>query len=103
MLDYLVPHALPVLATLGAFLVGAAGWFATNFWGRPILKFFELRALAHEAVTFHGNVGDFPGESEKVSRAMDELRRLAAQISGIAATGPPVMLRVLQGRRYDLA
>jgi len=44
---------LPALGSLLAgFLGGAAAWFATNYWGRPISKFLELRLQAQETILF---------------------------------------------------
>jgi hypothetical protein len=92
-----------VLGTLAAgFLGGAAAWFATNFWGRPIAKFFELRLQAQETILFHANIGPHLADAERLPRASDELRRIAAQIGGVAATSPPVILWLLRRRGYDL-
>jgi hypothetical protein len=35
---------LPALGSLAAgFLGGAIAWFATNYWGKPVSQFLELR------------------------------------------------------------
>lgn len=93
----------PALGTVVAgFLGGAAAWFATNFWGRPIAKFFELRLQAQETILFHANIGPYLADAERLPKASDELRRIAAQIGGITATSSPVILWLLRRRGYDL-
>jgi hypothetical protein len=97
-------HALwPVAGTLAAgFLGGAAAWFATNFWGRPIARFHELRLQAQETILFHANIGPYLADAERLPKASDELRRIAAQIGGITATSSPAILWLLRRRGYDL-
>src|SRR5438094_323461 len=85
------------------FVGGAIAWFATNFWGKPISKFLDLRLQAQEAILFHANIGPYLADAERVPRASEDLRRVAAQIGGIMATSSPTVLWVLQRRGYDLA
>jgi hypothetical protein len=93
----------PAAGTLAAgFLGGAAAWFATNFWGRPIARFHELRLQAQETILFHANIGPYLADAERLPKASDELRRIAAQIGGITATSPPAILWLLRRRGYDL-
>jgi len=99
----LVHYLWPAVGTVAAgFLGGAAAWFATNFWGRPMAKFFELRLQAQETILFHANIGPYLADEERLPKASDDLRRIAAQIGGITATSPPVILRLLRWRGYDL-
>ena len=57
---------LPALGSLLAgFLGGAVAWFATNYWGRPISKFHELRLQAQETILFHANVGPFLADAAR--------------------------------------
>jgi len=94
---------LPALGSLLAgFLGGAVAWFATNYWGRPISKFLELRLQAQETILFHANVGPFLADAARAPKASEELRRIAAQIGGITATSSPMILRLLRHRGYDL-
>jgi hypothetical protein len=95
--------SLIVLANLAAgFVGGAVAWFATNFWGKPISKFLDLRLRAQEAILFHANIGPYLADVERTPKASDDLRRIAAQIGGIAATSSPLILWVLRRRGYDL-
>jgi hypothetical protein len=92
-----------VLANLAAgFVGGAVAWFATNFWGKPISKFLDLRRQAQEAILFHANIGPYLADAERTPKASDDLRRIAAQIDGITATSSPLILWVLRKRGYDL-
>ncbi len=94
---------LPALGSLLAgFLGGAVAWFATNYWGRPISKFHELRLQAQETILFHANVGPFLADAARAPKASEDLRRIAAQIGGITATSSPMILRLLRNRGYDL-
>jgi hypothetical protein len=101
--DPLVHSLWPIVGTVAAgFFGGAAAWFATNFWGRPIARFFELRQQAQEAILFHANIGPHLADAERLPKASDELRRIAAQLGGITATSPPAILWLLRWRGYDL-
>src|SRR5947209_7725666 len=99
-----VLHSLsPVVGTAAAgFVGGVAAWFATNFWGRPLARFYELRQQAQETILFHANIGPHLADAERLPKASDELRRIAAQLGGITATSPPFILWLLRHRGYDL-
>jgi hypothetical protein len=84
------------------FVGGAVAWFATNFWGKPISKFLDLRLQAQEAILFHANIGPYLADAERTPKASDDLRKIAAQIGGITATSSPLILWVLRKRGYDL-
>jgi hypothetical protein len=93
----------PTIGTIAAgFAGGAIAWFATNFWGKPISKFLELRLQAQEAMLFHANIGPYLADAERTPKASDDLRRIAAQIGGITATSSPIILWLLRQRGYDL-
>jgi hypothetical protein len=94
---------LPALGSLIAgFVGGAIAWFATNFWARPISKFLDLRQQAQETILFHSNVGPYLADADRVPKASEDLRRVAAQIAGVVATSSPLILRLLRHRGYDL-
>ena len=96
-------NGLIVVANLAAgFVGGAVAWFATNFLGKPISKFLDLRVQAQEAILFHANIGPYLADVERTPKASDDLRRIAAQIDGITATSSPLILWVLRKRGYDL-
>src|SRR6266851_33952 len=65
---------LPVVGTLvSGFIGGALAWFATNFWGRPISKFLDLRLQAQETILFHANVGPYLADAQRMPKARDDL------------------------------
>src|SRR6266403_678370 len=82
--DFATRYLAAMLGSLAAgFLRGALAWFATNFWGRPISKFPDLRLQAQETILFHANVGPYLADAERMPKASEDLRRIAAQIGGI--------------------
>ena len=87
---------------LAGFAGGAIAWFATNFWGKPISKFLDLRLQAQETMLIHANIGPYLADAARVPKASEEFRRIAAQIGGITATSSPLILRLLRHRGYDL-
>jgi len=99
----MVPNLWPALGSVAAgFLGGAIAWFATNFWGRPISKFLDLRLQAQETILFHANIGPYLADAGRLPKASDDLRKIAAQIGGITATSSPIILWLLRQRGYDL-
>jgi hypothetical protein len=103
MSDFAPRYLATMLGSLAAgFLGGALAWFATNFWGRPISKFLDLRLQAQETILFHANIGPYLADADRMPKASEDLRRIAAQIGGITATSSPLILRLLRHRRYDL-
>jgi hypothetical protein len=101
--DFATRYLATMLGSLAAgFLGGALAWFATNFWGRPISRFLDLRLQAQETILFHANIGPYLADADRMPKASEELRRIAAQIGGITATSSPLILRLLRHRGYDL-
>src|SRR2546430_17306561 len=83
---------------LAGFAGGAIAWFATNFWGKPISKFLDLRLQAQETMLIHPNIGPYLADAARVPKASAELRRIAAQIGGLTPTNPPPALRAPRPR-----
>ncbi len=101
--DSFVSYLPPTIGSLAmGFVGGAVAWFATNFWGKPISKFLDLRLQAQEAILFHANIGPYLADTERTPKASDDLRSIAAQIGGITATSSPIILWLLRQRGYDL-
>jgi hypothetical protein len=101
--DFATRYLATMLGSLAAgFFGGALAWFATNFWGRPISKFLDLRLQAQETILFHANIGPYLADADRMPKASEDLRRIAAQIGGITATSSPLILRLLRHRGYDL-
>jgi hypothetical protein len=83
----------------GPFVLGALGWFAVNFFGKPLLDFLTLRKEIQEELTFLANVG--PPENSTLYERGDEayaeevkafrdfhrsIRRLAAKMSAMGVS-----------------
>jgi hypothetical protein len=99
--EFLVKHFLPTIFTAG---VGVFGWFSVQFFGRQIVKFYDTRAEAVEAVYFSANVGfiDFESNKARYEKVHDELRRCAAKFDAIRHNATPVTSWFLNWRGYDL-
>jgi hypothetical protein len=79
---------------------GIVAWFATNYWGRTLLKFWDLRLEAHETMFFYANVlADRPAGAQE---GRVHLRQLGAKIEGITAVLPTPIHWYLRIRNYDL-
>jgi hypothetical protein len=80
----------PIWAAIASFLLGAVGWFVTNFFGRPFLDFLNVRSRVHEEVIFTGNIGPMVAHKPDYERAVESLRRLGAEVqaTNIAAVPP---------------
>tara|TARA_B100000965_G_scaffold405585_1_gene440250 strand:- start:2267 stop:2725 length:459 start_codon:yes stop_codon:yes gene_type:complete len=96
---------IDILVTLLLFVItGGAGWFATEYVGRQIARFYELRADAIEAIYYVANVGEIAleGDRERYNRASDELRRCAARFDALRKNITSPTRRYLNFRGYDL-
>jgi hypothetical protein len=94
----------PVDATLsvaGAVALGCAGWFATNFLARPLLRVYELREKVWEELLVTANVTMF--DDGVFEDSMAKLRRFSAQASALDIVWPSYMRGVLAVARIDLA
>jgi hypothetical protein len=73
--------------TIGVLALGALGWFATYFVGRPIRDFYDLRREVIHKSVLYANVAaavrEFPdGSVEHVEISEEEMKRLQeAQIA----------------------
>ncbi len=56
------------------------GWIVTNFFGKPLLDFLNLRSQVHEEIIFTGNIGPMVADH---SRAVESLRRLGAKVQAM--------------------
>lgn len=94
-----------IVVTLIVFIVtGGAGWLATQYVGRQIAQFYELRSDAIEAIYYVANVGEITleGDRDRFNRASDELRRCAARFDALRKNITPITRRYLDFRGYDL-
>jgi hypothetical protein len=89
---------LPAIAAVG---LGAAGWFAANFLGEPLLRFARLRRDIHESLIFTANISSII-RVEIQNAGYDELRRHGARLEALWTTAPQLVRRSWVFRRYDL-
>jgi hypothetical protein len=88
---------------------GALSWFATNFLGQPLARFFRLRDEAHSSLINYANVSpvyesDNPRDHpswEHFCEAHGTFRRLASDIQALALNHP-LLNRVLTSIGYQL-
>lgn len=69
-------------------VAGVGGWFATNYYGRNLLKFWDLRLEARQAIF---------GSAEA-----NDIRKLAIEIDALRAVMPNPILWYLWCRGYEL-
>jgi hypothetical protein len=91
---------------VGGVVGGVVAWFATNYWGRALLRFWDLRLEAHEAMFFYANINaDRPVTPANLARAGEgslRFRTLGAKIDGLRTVLPAPLSWYLHKRSYDL-
>jgi hypothetical protein len=90
----------PILSSVLGFVGGIFAWFATNYWGRILLRFWDLRLEAHETMYLYANVR--PVDLTRLQEGSTDLRKLGAKIDGLRAVLPSALSWYLRVRRYDL-
>src|SRR5260370_39191791 len=80
----------PIASSALGFVGGIVGWFATNYWGRTLLRFWDLRLEAHATMLARAEEGSV------------RLRQLGAKIDAIRAVLPTPLCWYLHIRKYDL-
>jgi len=97
-MDSLLAHIAPAAA---GFVGGVIAWFLTNFWGRPLVRFWDLRQKAHEAIFYYSNLS-VANDVARVKQGSARLRRLAARMSALQIAVPKFLAWLLRLRGYDL-
>ncbi len=93
----------PIASSAFGFVGGIVAWFATNYWGRALLRFWDLRHEAHKTMFIYANVSaDHPGSFARAGEGSDRLRQLGAKIDAIRAILPTPLRWYLHMRKYDL-
>jgi hypothetical protein len=91
------------LSSALGFVGGIIGWFATNYWGRSLLRFWDLRLEAHETIYLYANVSaDRPADLARTREGSAHHRELGAKIDALRAVLPAALSWYLRARRYDL-
>lgn len=71
---------------LSVVALGALGWFALEFVGRPIRSFFDLRREARRQMLFLANVPAVPFEDDHIRKAEPEYQQAVAAVRNVERT-----------------
>jgi hypothetical protein len=91
-----------IASSVLGFVGGIIGWFATNYWGRTLLRFWDLRLEAHETMFIYANVPAGDPASARAKAGSIRLRWLGVKIDAIRAGLPSPLCWYLHMRKYDL-
>jgi hypothetical protein len=92
-----------ILPSVLGFVGGILAWFGVNYWGRSLLRFWDLRLEAHETMYLYANVyANRPADLARAQEGSAHLRKLGAKIDGLRAVLPPPLPWYLRVRGYDL-
>lgn len=76
-----------ILEIILAVALGAMGYFLTNFWFAPVLRFRALRERIQANQIYYGNILNNPGcDQDGCLEASDMLRKDAAELRALNAT-----------------
>ncbi len=91
------------LGFIGGIVSGIVSWFATNYWGRTLSRFWDLRLEAHETIFFYSNISaDHQMSLANADDGRVQLRKLGAKIDALRAALPTPLGWYLRARDYDL-
>jgi hypothetical protein len=95
-------------------LIGILGWFAANFVGAPLRRFFELRERVHQQNLLNSNLGPtkqvtdrrptdqmIMDERMRVEAAASQLRLVASELTAFAIARK-INTRLLNAMGYDV-
>ena len=76
------------MMTIQGFVGGAIAavitWFVTNYWGRGLLRFWDLRLKAHEVMFLYANVcADHPTDLGRAKEGSCSFGHLARRSMGL--------------------
>ncbi|MGC1861057.1 MAG: hypothetical protein WA733_08015 [Methylocystis sp.] len=90
-------------STVFGFIGGVVSWFAINYWGRTLSRFWDLRLEAHETIFFYSNISaDHQASSANANDGRVQLRKLGAKIDALRAVLPAPLRWCLRACHYDL-
>ena len=82
-----------IVAVMLGLAGGIVAWFAANFYGRSLVLFFELRALAHEEMLFSADLTPAL-DAVQYNASAERLRRIASRLKSLAETALPQVKRL---------
>jgi hypothetical protein len=91
------------VSLLSGFVGGFIAWFCSNYLGRPLIRFLDLRAEAHTFLYYYANIKfDRPPHSRNVEDAQKCFRWLASRLDALRTSSLRLILFLLRLRGYDL-
>lgn len=92
-----------VLTILTAFFTATITWFGANYFGRNMIRFWDLRLEAHKAIFVTPKVRpSAPDALKRVQSALSRLDEIAIEIDALTVAMPKPILWYLHTRGYDL-
>ncbi|MGA8761039.1 MAG: hypothetical protein WB611_32845 [Stellaceae bacterium] len=95
---------MAVTVSLAAgFIGGLVAWFFSNYVGRPLVHFYELRSETHTFLFYYANIKfDRPPNSSNAEDASRCFRWLASRLDALRSSTLRPVLCFLKWRRYNL-
>jgi hypothetical protein len=92
-----------LVSSISGFVGGFVAWFCSNFFGRPIVKFLELRSEAHRFLYYYANINfDRPPNSRNADDAQKCFRSLGARLDALRTSSPRPIRRLFVWLGYNL-
>jgi len=91
-----------IVAAVSGFAGGLFAWVAGVFFGKPLARFYELRADAYRLIFIGANIGRYRFDAARTAAIYVDLRRTAAEIDVLGAVLPKSARWFLAWRGYNL-
>ena len=93
-----------IVSFLGGIVGGFIAWFCSNYFGRPLMQFLDLRTEAHTFLYYYTNIKfDRPPHFRNVDDAVKCFRWLASRLDALRASSLRAMLLLFRLFKFDLA
>lgn len=93
-----------ILSLFAGFVGGLIAWFFSNYVGRPLVRFYELRSETHTFLFYFANIKfDRPPNSRNADDASRCFRWLASRLDALRTSTIRPVLFLLIWRNYNLA
>lgn len=92
-----------ILSLLGGFSGGLVAWFCSNYLGRPLIQFWELRSEAHTFLYYYANMKfDRPPHSRNAEDAQNCFRWLGVRVDTLRTSSLRLIMILLGLLGYNL-
>jgi hypothetical protein len=93
-----------LISVFCGFAAGLTAWFCSNYFGKSLIAFWDLRLEAHKVLYYYANIDSSgPLNSSDLNEAQTCLRWLAARADSLQTESPWLILKMLSCRGYDLS